>query len=163
MAYWFVTFVTHNSRISERMITYGVQKGEPLIFSTEQQVIMLRDIAAICEENKFHIPAFNFMPDHVHLIIAAPDVPVLNQHVRIIKGGSSYRFQRQVGAERGQHIWAQKFNHQYITEEKVLADIAHYVTYNHLKHGEKWGDAYLANWTQNLHPLIQQICHSSDQ
>jgi hypothetical protein len=29
---WFVTFVTHNSRISERMVTYGVQTGEPLIF-----------------------------------------------------------------------------------------------------------------------------------
>jgi hypothetical protein len=28
---WLVTFVTHNSRISERMVTYGVKSGDPLI------------------------------------------------------------------------------------------------------------------------------------
>jgi hypothetical protein len=42
---WFITFVTHNSRISERMVSYGVETGEPLIFSAEDQLFIAEKIA----------------------------------------------------------------------------------------------------------------------
>ncbi|MEA3311661.1 MAG: DNA methyltransferase, partial [candidate division WOR-3 bacterium] len=59
--FWFVTFVTHNSRISERMVTYGVKVGEPLIFSPADQIIIAEKIAEACRKHKVPVVAWNVL------------------------------------------------------------------------------------------------------
>ncbi len=142
---WFVTFVTHNSRVSERMVEYGVKSGEPLIFTPEDQVLIAEKIAEACAVSHIPVVAWNVLPDHVHMVIGAEDEQTLNEYVRKIKGGSSHAFQRAKGWEKGeQHVWAQKFHHQIITHERMLADVVEYVVNNHLKHADQWGAALLA-------------------
>ena len=147
---WFVTFVTHNSRISERMVTYGVQVGEPLIFADEDQIFIAEKIAEASKRYEIAIAAFNVLPDHVHMVIAAETEKELNANIRKIKGFSSHEFQRSRNFDKGQNVWAQKFNRQPIQDENALTDILEYVLNNHIKHSERWGQELISTWENGL-------------
>ena len=147
---WFVTFVTHNSRISERMVTYGVQVDEPLIFTDEDQIFIAEKIAEASKRHEIEIAAFNVLPDHVHMVIAAETEKELNENIRKIKGFSSHEFQRSRNFDKGQNIWAQKFNRQPIQDEDALTNILDYVLNNHIKHSERWGQELISTWGNGL-------------
>jgi hypothetical protein len=83
---WFITFVTHNSRISERMVVYGVEKGEPLIFSAEDQLFIAEKIAEAIKRYGLFVITFNVLPDHIHLVILAKTEKELGEYIRKIKG-----------------------------------------------------------------------------
>ncbi|WP_196525386.1 transposase [Nostoc commune] len=157
-----MTFVTHNSRISERMVTYGVKVGEPVVFSAEDQIFIANKIAEAAKRYEIAIAVFNVLPDHVHMIVAAETENELNEQVRKIKGFSSYQFQRSRGWDKSQHVWAQKFNRQVIENETALSKIWEYVWNNHLKHVERWGKELISTWEnglpdKGLKPLVEVI------
>jgi len=147
---WFVTFVTHNSRISERMVTYGVEMGEPLIFSAEDQIFVAGRITEAAKRYEVAIATFNVLPDHVHMVVAAETERELNEHIRKIKGFSSREFQQSRNWDKGQHVWAQKFNRQPIEDETALTNILDYVRNNHIKHTERWGEGLISTWENGL-------------
>lgn len=157
--FWFVTFVTHNSRISERMITYGVQHGEPTIFTSSEQVLITQKLLEAIQKYEAKVLAWNVLPDHVHLVIAASDEKELAELIRKIKGYSAYAYHTQPGAP----LWAQKFNRQLITDEQMLANVVQYITYNHQKHAEKWGEALITLWENQLKALLEQGCISLEE
>jgi REP element-mobilizing transposase RayT len=160
---WFVTFVTHNSRVSERMVTYGVKVGEPLIFSAEDQIFIAGKISEAAKRYGIAIAAFNVLPDHVHMVVVAATEKELNEHIRKIKGFSSHEFQRSRNWEKGQSVWAQKFNRQLIEDENALTEILDYVLNNHIKHTERWGETLISTWEtglpdKGLKPLAEIVC-----
>jgi type I restriction-modification system DNA methylase subunit/REP element-mobilizing transposase RayT/predicted type IV restriction endonuclease len=155
---WFVTFVTHNSRISERMVTLGIKTDSPLVFASDDQILIAEQILEACQKYQIAVVACNVLPDHVHMIIAAETEDELNESVRKIKGYSSYAFQKERRWESGQHVWAQKFHGELIPDEKALAQIIEYVLNNHLKHTETWGDSLLETWDKGLKPLVEKAC-----
>jgi REP element-mobilizing transposase RayT len=157
---WLVTFVTHNSRVSERMVEYGVQRGEPLTFSPDEQVMMLSKILEACQGHDIKPVAANILPDHVHMILLADSLPVLKEHVRKIKGYSAYVFQRAQNREPGHPTWAQKFHFSPIQNEEAFVSMLQYVRENHLKHADSWGDGLLATWEERLKPLVEAACIS---
>ncbi|MGP1382418.1 MAG: type ISP restriction/modification enzyme [Thainema sp.] len=150
--WWFVTFVTHNARVSERMVTYGVKKGEPLIFSAEDQIFIAEQIAEAVKRYEIAIAAFNVLPDHVHMVVAASTEAELNEKIRKIKGFSSHQYQRSRDWDKGQHVWAQKFNRQAIENEIALTEILEYVLNNHTKHAERWGNELITIWNEGVTP-----------
>jgi hypothetical protein len=87
---WFITFVTHNSRISERMVSYGVETGEPLIFSAEDQLFIAEKIAEAIKRYSLSVITFNVLPDHIHLVILAKTEKGLGEYIRKIKGFTSF-------------------------------------------------------------------------
>ena len=113
---WFITFVTHNSRISERMVTYGVEIGEPLIFSAEDQLFIAEKIEKAIKRYSLSVVTFNVLPDHIHLIILAKTEKELGEYIRKIKGFTSFEFQRSRNWEKGQSVWGQKFNKKAIED-----------------------------------------------
>lgn len=112
--FWFVTFVTHNSRISERMVAYGVETDEPLIFSAEDQIFIAEKIVEAIKRYSLFVITFNVLPDHVHLVILAKTEKELGEYIRKIKGFTSFEFQRSRNWEKGQSVWGQKFNRKLI-------------------------------------------------
>jgi REP element-mobilizing transposase RayT len=159
---WFVTFVTHNSRVSERMVTFGIQSGEPLIFSSEDQDFIKEIIFEECKKEDIVVLAMNVLPDHVHMVIAATDETNLTEKIRKIKGYSSHAFQRSREWPKGtEHVWAQKFNSRLIKNDEELAAVINYIQYNHLKHAERWGDeeivnkGHIAEGNKGLKPLVE--------
>lgn len=159
---WFVTFVTHNSRISERMVTYGVEVDEPGIFSAEDQIFIAEKISEAARRYEVVIAAFNVLPDHVHMLVVTETEKELSEKIRKIKGFSSHEYQRSRNWEKGQHIWAQKFNRQLIEDENALVEILEYVWNNHIKHAERWGETLVSTWEngipdKGLKPLLEIV------
>lgn len=144
--FWFVTFVTHNSRVSERMVTFGVETDEPLVFSPDDQLLIAEQIAEACRRHDVPVVALNVLPDHVHMVIAAVDEKTLNEVVRKIKGYSSHAFQQARGWPEGQHVWARKFNRKPLPDEKAFHKAINYINKNHYKHAERWGDGLIATY-----------------
>jgi REP element-mobilizing transposase RayT len=133
-SFWLVTFVTHNARVSDRMVEFGVQKGEPLIFTDEERERVADILSALWKEYGIPVVAGNVLSDHVHLVMAAENETELDEHVRKLKGASAYRFSRDVRQGEGGHVWQQKFNRKPLTTERALHDAQEYVWNNHLKH-----------------------------
>ena len=163
LSLWFVTFVTHNSRISERMTRYNINTGEPLIFSPEEQIIIAEKIAEACRKYNIKVVSWNILPDHVHMIISAKSEKELNEHIRRIKGYSSRAFNKVKGFDERRIVWAQKFNRRPIDGEEALTGIIDYVENNHNKHIERWGEeedkgldkATETGLDKGLKPLVQ--------
>ena len=147
---WFITFVTHNSRISERMVVYGVATGEPLIFSAEDQLFIAEKIAEAIKKYSLSVITFNVLPDHVHLVILAKAEKELGEYIRKIKGFTSFEFQRSRNWEKGQSVWGQKFNRKPIEDENSLSNIIQYIAENHIKHTERWGIKLITTWEKGL-------------
>ncbi len=147
---WLVTFVTHNSRVSERMVTYGVKSGDPLILNASERLLTAQYISECCHTHHIPVVAWNVLPDHVHMILAAEDERELDEQVRKIKGFSSFSFQRASGLDVGGHVWAQKYHHLLITDQRMLENAYSYVMDNHVKHADQWGQEIIDSFATHL-------------
>ena len=147
---WLVTFVTHNSRVSERMVTYGVKSGDPLIFDASERLLIAQNISDCCYKHHIPVVAWNVLPDHVHMILAAEDERELDEQVRKIKGFSSFSYQHTPGLDVGGHVWAQKYHHLLITDQHMLENVYSYVMDNHIKHADQWGQDLIDSFEAHL-------------
>ncbi|MDZ4158361.1 MAG: DNA methyltransferase, partial [Anaerolineaceae bacterium] len=86
---YLVTCVTHNSRISERMVEYGVKTGDPVIINAGERYLIAEKIAECIHSHQIPAVVWNVLPDHVHMVLAADSVKTLDESVRKIKGFSS--------------------------------------------------------------------------
>ncbi len=86
-----IVLTTHNSRTSQRMIDYKVEKGEPLNFTLEEEIAMTEIIGGIIKEKNYNCLEYNICKDHVHLILVC-EAEELNDIVKTIKGKSAYLF-----------------------------------------------------------------------
>jgi len=141
---WFVTFVTHCSRVSERIVQFGVTDPEgkglqPLVLTPDEQVLVAESLFDIAQRYGFAFVALNVLPDHVHAVLAAPNQKVLASHVRNLKIFSAQLINKRRNRAKGSHVWAQKFNRKPVQDEASLARICDYILQNHQKHQETWG------------------------
>ena len=86
-----ITFAIHNSRVSERMITYKVNKGEVLNLSEEDELFITKSIGEVILKNDIKCLAYNISRDHVHILLVCEDKE-LPEFIRKIKGKSSQKF-----------------------------------------------------------------------
>jgi len=131
---WFITFVTHNTRCSERMRKHNVQLGTPTIFSEQQELEITKYILQIKQENNLKILAYNICRDHVHMILICEETERDNIICKI-KGKSTYLFKLNNNIYENLHLWAQKYDYKYIEQDESLENIYSYVVNNRLKHG----------------------------
>ena len=64
-----ITWVTHNSRISDRMKRHNVKTGPALIFTLNEEAEIAGYIAEVAIEDKIKILSFNICREHVHLLL----------------------------------------------------------------------------------------------
>ena len=181
---YLVTFVTHNSRVSERMVEYGVKTGPPVILEANERYQVAQNISECIKTHQIPVVGWNVLPDHVHMIIAAESEKELDEYVRKIKGFGSFALQRSMGIE-GQHIWAQKYHHELIVDQRMLENVYAYVMENHIKHSEQWGQDLVDGWegfpasspnkglspstatppppNKGLKPLVEASCVTADE
>jgi len=164
---WFVTFVTHCSPVSERMVQFGVTDPEgkglqPLVLTPEEQVLVAESLFDIAQRHGFTFVALNVLPDHVHAVLAALNEKVLATHVRNLKIFSAQLINKRRNRAKGSHVWAQKFNRKPVEDEASLARICDYILQNHQKHQETWGARLLDTWDKRLLPLVQRHCVDAD-
>jgi REP element-mobilizing transposase RayT len=136
---WLVTLVTHNSRVSERMVEYGVQKGHPRLLSPAEQIEVARLLVEACTRHGLPLCAVNLLPDHVHIVTSAESEEALEQRVGRVKGSVSRSLGKALGEEKGGHLWARKFNRRRLKTPEAARNAIEHVQGNHHKHGERWG------------------------
>jgi len=106
-----ITWVTHNSRISERMIEYKIKKGPGLWLEEKDEIKIAGFIRDIVKEDDLRVLAFNICGDHVHMFLVCTPDEVANI-VRKLKGKSAQKYKDylKIGKEEKFHLWAQKFS-----------------------------------------------------
>lgn len=70
---WHITTATHNSRHSQRMFDYKVEKGQAVWLSEQEETIVTETIANIVEQDNLNICAYNICGDHMHLLLVCEE------------------------------------------------------------------------------------------
>lgn len=130
---FFITWVTHNSRISQRMIDYKIKKGEPVFFNNEQEIEITRYIFSIVKEKEIKVITYNICRDHIHIIIVCK-YSELDSIVRILKGKTTFLYKKNNNISEPIKIWAQKYNCSFIETEEKLYNSIRYIKNNRKKH-----------------------------
>ncbi len=133
MNYYHITWVTHNSRISERMIQYSVEKGEPVILNDTDREKIYIIIEGILQELGIESHIHNVLIDHVHIVIKCSEHEISNI-VRKLKSKSTYLYKIENNIQGNYSLWAQKYNSSIIKTDKELENVLIYIENNHLKH-----------------------------
>ncbi len=131
-----VTWVTHNSRVSQRMIDYHIKKEMGIKLDEKSEIKIAKIIAGIIHEKNYTVYAYNICRDHVHMLIECEENKVSNI-VRQIKGKSSQLYKEYLGkaAPDPFHLWAQKFNKWLVKSDEQLHNTVEYILRNREKHG----------------------------
>ncbi|MDX9883727.1 MAG: Eco57I restriction-modification methylase domain-containing protein [Prolixibacteraceae bacterium] len=144
---WHVTWVTHDTRTSERMIKYKVKErranGEMhvdrSVYLDESDALKVSEIISdIVVEEKYNCLAYNIAEDHVHILLVC-DEEELTNIVRKLKGKSAQKFKEHRGLAKDEtfNLWAQKFDRRLIESEEQLANTIEYIVNNREKHRQK--------------------------
>ena len=150
-----IIWVTHNSRISQRMIEYSVEKGKPIILTDQDEIKITGFIKEIVEKDRLTVLSYNICGDHVHILLAC-DEEKISSIVQKLKSISSRKFNLlkrtnslsiNQGIEQGvmtpcsritgkgkdytcNHLWAQKYNCSIIETENKLLNCIEYINNN---------------------------------
>lgn len=128
-----ITWVTHNSRVSERMIQYKVKRGEPFILDESQEIEITKYIFEIAKEKNINIIAYNICRDHVHILLYCEESQ-LNSVVCALKSKSTYLYKKNNNISESLSIWAQKYNCSYIESGDKFYACIEYIKNNRKKH-----------------------------
>ncbi|MCX6639751.1 MAG: transposase [bacterium] len=140
-----ITWVTHNSRISPRMIEneavihrLRIRKGinplvEPTWLDERLEVEISECIAEIVKEYKLRIIAYNICGDHVHIILICSETDRA-KIVGILKGKSTFLMKKRKQVTDELHLWAQKYSWTLIESDDQLSNTINYISNNRQKH-----------------------------
>jgi REP element-mobilizing transposase RayT len=130
-----ITWVTHNSRISERMKLYKVKIGEPVYFNDDIKKEISGYLDMIAKEYNINIMNKKVNCDHVHVLLCCAE-PECDDIVRTLKSKSTYYYKKKHNIDQEFHLWAQKYNSSIIKSEDELNNVNNYIENNELKHEE---------------------------
>ncbi len=151
-----ITWVTHNSRISERMVEYKVKTGEPFLLNEKQRIHITNEIREIVKEDNIQILAYNLLVDHLHIVVVC-DENELSNIVRKLKGRTSQKLKEKLKIDKNEkfHLWGQKFNYDKLQNEEQIKKAIRYVTSNREKHNANNDDKEIKERNKGLQPLVQ--------
>ncbi|WP_075343177.1 cobyrinate a,c-diamide synthase [Tenacibaculum agarivorans] len=154
--YYFVTFATAKSRISDRMVKYNtssfIRNLDALIFEEDDLKKMMTLFKEAFKRYDVDTVCFNILPDHIHILLRAENEEALTTQIKNIKGYTSYKFQRFKEWEKGiQKVWVQKFHRKRISKtDGSIERVTNYIKNNHYKHEARWGEE-MSEFIEALH------------
>ncbi len=162
---WHVTWVTHDTRTSERMIRYRVRRpratGElhidrSIYLDNDDALKVAEILEKIISEDQYNCLEFNICSDHVHIILVCEEEELSNI-VRKLKGKSAQLFKEHLGIQKDEtfNLWAQKFDRREVDSEKYLKNVEGYIHNNREKHN-------LPDIHKGLQPLVDRMICSHD-
>jgi putative transposase len=109
-------------------------KGRRPVFGHADIVAMciekLREAAA---KTGFEVAAYCFMPDHLHLLVRAPESADLVAFMRLFKQLSGYAYRRLTGDS--EVLWQTSYYDHVLRREEGLHDAARYIWHNPVRAG----------------------------
>jgi putative transposase len=101
---------------------------------TDSEVVTqtLTQIRHVLAAPDFVIPAYCFMPDHLHLLIeATSEGAVLPEAVRVMKQRSAFRFKRRTGRS----LWQTGYYDRVLRDDEATLSVARYIVANPVRAG----------------------------
>lgn len=158
--HYFVTWVTHNSRLSERMVTFLPEqfiKGmKPLIFKKNDQIRIAQIIEDGIQRYSLSTVTFNVLPDHVHMVVIVESEEELRMKIGNIKGYTAHVLRKETGIVS--RVWAQKFHRVIVNDARHLENVINYTKNNHVKHEPGWGMKNLCGFFDELDGIRERVC-----
>ncbi|CAM1343213.1 cobyrinate a,c-diamide synthase [Tenacibaculum amylolyticum] len=154
--YYFVTFATAKSRISDRMVKFNtrsfIRNLEALTFEQSDIEKMMELFKEAFKRYEIDVVCFNILPDHVHLLLKVEDEKELITQIKNLKGYTSFSYQRYKEWEKeAQKVWAQKFHRKRISKvDNSIEKVTNYIKNNHYKHEARWGEE-MSTFIESLH------------
>lgn len=133
VCFYHITWVTHNSRTSSRMIEYKVKKGEPIILDENMEIELTKYILETAKEKNITIFAYNICKDHVHILLSCIESELSNI-ICSLKSKSTFLYKKNNSITESIKIWAQKYNCSYIETEEKFYSCINYIKNNRNKH-----------------------------
>ena len=135
---FFITWVTHNSRYSERIKLYKIEKKEWFFLDFENRKIMYNLIFKKLEEKGKKNFTLNVLSDHIHLVLLY-DEEKLSKFVWEIKWAVSFEFSRlkqfsEKWLWKWNKVWAKWFSKTFINTDEYYEKAIQYTLENHKKH-----------------------------
>jgi REP element-mobilizing transposase RayT len=128
-----IVWVTHNSRVSERMVTFGVKCSDPVILSESMECEITEYIKQVILEDNLKVLAHTICQDHVHMVLVCSGV-ARDNIVRKLKGKSAQYYKENHRITDRYNLWAQKYHWEELTTDAQFENTLSYVTYNRQKH-----------------------------
>lgn len=129
-----ITWVTHDSRVSERMIEHKVKKGKPVFLSLTEEIEVAQYLSNIITEDNLRVAEFNICRNHVHLLLVCEEKDKCDI-VRKLKGKVTQLYKQNHKIVESFSLWAQKYNDTWIDSEERLLNTIDYIRHNREKHG----------------------------
>jgi len=128
---WHITWATHNSRVSRRMVKYNIRPGSPLLLDAQNEILVTKIISGIAAEKRYRIFAYNICTDHVHILMECANRDISNT-VRLLKGKSSQLYKEHSGISSDQtfHLWTRKFSKTLIRSRDQYHNTLNYIVNN---------------------------------
>ena len=127
--------IEYEAVIRQRRINKGLQPlVEPTWLGEEQEIEITEYIAQIVHEDRLLVLAYNICGDHVHIIIACPEMEKSNI-VRKLKGKTTQYYKQRHNIDEEFHLWAQKYSWKLIENDHQMNSTINYIHYNRKKHG----------------------------
>jgi len=135
---YMLTWVTHNSRISERMVKFGVKIGDPVRLNEKSRKIIASALSEKIKSAGYKVIATNVLSDHVHCVVVCTkdEISDITQN---LKGYSSHTHNRLLqlsdsGKGKQTKLWAKGSSKTHLKTDEHLANAISYVKNNHEKH-----------------------------
>ena len=134
----FITWVTHNSRMSERMIKFRVKKDEGYFLEDEDRVLIYDLICEKLEDLWIKDFTLNVLSDHVHLVFMVEEND-LSKIMKNIKWAVSFKYLKLKWFTKSwdwvqNKLWAKSFSKTYLDTDENYEKAIKYTLTNHKKH-----------------------------
>jgi len=109
--------------------TYGRER----IFVNDYNFQSVKNVLVkTCENGRFLLWAFCFMPDHVHLFLEGIKIDSdLQRFIKIFKQMSGYTFKKQTGKK----LWSTSFYDHILRKEECAVEVIKYILNNPVRKG----------------------------
>jgi REP element-mobilizing transposase RayT len=128
-----IVWVTHSSRVSERMVTFGLKRSDPVILDEIMEYEITKCIEQIILEDNLKVLAYAICRDHVHMVLVCSGV-TRDNIVRKLKGKSAQDYKENHGITGHYNLWAQKYHWEELMTDAQFQNTLNYVTFNCQKH-----------------------------
>jgi REP element-mobilizing transposase RayT len=128
-----IVWVTHNSRVSERMVTFGVKRNDPVILDEAMEYEITKYIKQMILEDSLKVLSYAICEDHVHMVLVCSMV-ARDNIVRKLKGKSAQLYKENYQITDRYNLWAQKYYWEELMTDAQFENTLNCVIYNRQKH-----------------------------
>jgi putative transposase len=90
-------------------------------------------LRSLMRAGTFNVHEFTVMPNHVHILLAAPPALTVERAMQLVKGGFSFRARKDLGFSG--EIWQRGFSEVRVDDDQCFKNHQEYIAQNPVKAG----------------------------